>query len=154
MSIYRRNTMRTSTLRSATIFVQSNIYSSTYIKDMIMQLVKSPTRATMPPKGIWSKLMKLKNISTVAMYLHRKQRGASSSLICMNDFLSLSICNTICPICKWCCLTMMMICRKWQHDQPFLERCSQNGSKQTKNRKLHEALRSINSLSNGCGIGS
>jgi len=30
----------------------------------------------------------------------------------------------------------------------------QNGSKQTKNRKLHEALRSINSLSNGCGIGS
>jgi hypothetical protein len=46
------------------------------------------------------------------------------------------------------------MCRKWQHDQPFPERCSENGSKQTKNRKLHEALRSINSLSNGCGIGS
>jgi hypothetical protein len=31
--------------------------------------------------------MKLKNISTVTMYLHQKQRGASSSLICMNSFL-------------------------------------------------------------------
>jgi hypothetical protein len=34
------------------------------------------------------------------------------------------------------------------------EQCSHNGSKQTKNRKLHEALHLINSLSNGCGIGS
>jgi hypothetical protein len=49
---------------------------------------------------------------------------------------------------------MTMMCRKWQHGQPFPERCSQNGSKQTKNRKLHEALHSINSLSNGCGIES
>jgi hypothetical protein len=51
-------------------------------------------------------------------------------------------------------LTMMMMCKKWQHDQPFPERCSYNGSKQTKNRKLHEALHSINSLNNGCGIES
>jgi hypothetical protein len=51
-------------------------------------------------------------------------------------------------------LTMTMMCRKWQHGQPFPERCSHNGSKQTKNWKLHEALRSINSLNNGCGIGS
>jgi hypothetical protein len=152
MSIYRPNTMRTSTLRSAITFMQSSIYSSTYIKDMIVQLLKSHARAPMPPKGMWSKLMKLKNISTVAMYLHRKQRGASSSLICMSGFLPLSVYNTICPINKWCCLTMTMMCRKWQHGQPFPERCSQNGSKQTKNRKLHEALRSINSLSNGCGI--
>ncbi len=154
MSIYRPNMMHTSTLRSATIFVQSNIYSSTYIKDMIVQLLRSRARTTMPPKGMWSKLMKLKNISTTTTYLHRKQRGASSSLICMSGFLPLSVCNTICPISKWCCLMMMMMCRKWQHGQPFPERWSQNGSKQTKNRKLHEALRSINSLSNGCGIGS
>jgi len=154
MSIYRPNTMRTSTLRSAITFMQSSIYSSTYIKDMIVQLLKSHARAPMPPKGMWSKLMKLKNISTVAMYLHRKQRGASSSLICMSGFLPLSVYNTICPINKWCCLTMTMMCRKWQHGQPFPERCSQNGSKQTKNRKLHKALRLINSLSNGCGIGS
>jgi hypothetical protein len=103
---------------------------------------------------MWSKLMKLRNISTVAMYLHQRQHDASSSLICMKGFLSLSVWNTICPISKWCCLTMTMMCRKWQHDQPFPERCSQNGSKQTKNRKLHEALCLINSLSNGCGIGS
>ncbi len=154
MSIYRPNTMRTSTLRSTTIFVQSNIYSSTYIKDMIVQPLRSHAKAIMPSKGMWSKLMKLKNISIVAMYLHRKQRGASSSLICMNDFLPLSVCNSICPINKWCCLTMTMMCRKWLHDQPFLERCSQNGSKQTKNRKLHKALRSINSFSKGCGIKS
>jgi hypothetical protein len=38
--------------------------------------------------------------------------------------------------------------------QPFPERCSQNGLKQTKNRKLHEALPSINSFNNGCGIDS
>ncbi len=111
-------------------------------------------RATMPPKGMWSKLMKFKNISTTAMYLHQKQRGASSSLICMSNFLSLSVYNTICPINEWCCFTMMMIYRKWQHGQPFLERCSQNGSKQTKNCKLHEALCSINSFNNGCGIES
>ncbi len=154
MFIYRPDTMRTSTLRSATIFVQSSIYSSTYVKDMIVQLLKSSTKATMPPKEMWSILMKLKNISTVAMYLHRKQRSASSSLICMSGFLPLSVCNTICPISKWCCFMMTMMCRKWQHGQPFPERCSQNGSKQTKNRKLHESLRSINSLSNGCGIGS
>jgi hypothetical protein len=96
----------------------------------------------------------IKNILTVAMYLHWKQRGASSSLTCMSGFLPLCVCNTICPIRKWCCLTMTMMYRKWQHGQPFPKRCSQNGSKQTKNRKLHEALRSINSLSNGCGIGS
>jgi hypothetical protein len=112
MSIYRPNTMRTSTLRSATIFVQSNIYSSRYIKDMIVQLLRSHTRATMPPKGTWSKLMKLKNILTIAMYLHRKQCDASSSLICMSGFRPLSVCNTICPISKWCCLTMTIMCRK------------------------------------------
>jgi hypothetical protein len=72
----------------------------------------------------------------------------------MSSFQPLSICNTICPISKWCCLMMTMMCRKWQHNQPFLKRCSKNGSKQTKNRKLHEALCSINSLSNGCGIES
>ncbi len=154
MFIYRPNTMRTSTLRSTTIFVQSNIYSSTYTKDMIVQLLRSDTRATMPPKGMWSKLMKLKNIFTGAIFLHRKQRGASLSLICMSDFLPLSICNTICPISKWCCFTMTMMCMKWQHAQPFPERCSQHGSKQTKNWKLHEALRLINSFNNGCGIGS
>jgi hypothetical protein len=70
----------------------------------------------------------------------------------MNGFLPLNVYNTICPINKWCCLTMTMTCRKCQHGQPFPERCSQNGSKQTKNRKLQEALRSIDSLSNGCGI--
>jgi len=121
MSIYRPNMMCTSTLKSATTFVQSSIYSSTYIKDMIMQLLRSHARVTMPPKGMWLKLMKLKNISIVAMYLHRKQRGASSSLICMSGFLPLSVCNTICPINKWCCLMMTMMCRKWQHDQPFPE---------------------------------
>ncbi len=123
-------------------------------KDMIVRLLRSRAGATMPPKEMWSILIKLKNISTVDMYLHQKQHGASSSLICMNGFLPLSVCNTICPISKWCCLAMTMMCRKWQHGQPFPEQCSQNGSKQTKNRKLHEALRSINSLSNGCGIGS
>jgi len=51
---------------------------------------------------------------TVAMYLHRKQRGTSLSLICMSDFLLLSVCNTICPINKWCCSTMTMMCKKWQ----------------------------------------
>ncbi len=154
MSIYRPNTMRTLTLRSAIIFMQSSIYSSTYIKDMIVRVLRSCARATMPPKEMWSILMKLKNILTIVMYLHRKQRGASSSLICMSSFLPLSVCNTICPINKWCCFVMMMMCRKWQHGQPFPERCSKNGSKQTKNWKLHESLRSINSLSNGCGIRS
>jgi hypothetical protein len=42
-------------------------------------------------------------------------------LICMSGFLPLSVCNTICPINKWCCLMMTMMCRKWQHDQPFPE---------------------------------
>jgi hypothetical protein len=55
------------------------------------------------------------------MYLHRKQRGASSSLICMSGFLLLSVCNTICPINKWCCSTMTMMCKKWQNSQPFPE---------------------------------
>ncbi len=32
--------------------------------------------------------MRLKNILTVVMYLHRKQCGASSSLICMSGFLA------------------------------------------------------------------
>jgi hypothetical protein len=41
-------------------------------KDMIVQLLKSRARVTMPLKGMWSKLMELKNISIVAMYLHRK----------------------------------------------------------------------------------
>jgi hypothetical protein len=50
---------------------------------MIVQMLKSHAKATMPSKGMWSKLMKLKNILTVAMYLHRKQLGASSSLICI-----------------------------------------------------------------------
>jgi hypothetical protein len=63
----------------------------------------------------------IKNISIVAMYLHRKQHGASSSLICMSGFLPLSVYNTICPISKWCCLMMTMMCRKWQHGQPFPE---------------------------------
>ncbi len=87
-------------------FMLSSICSSTFIKDMIMQLLRFHTRATMPPKEMWSKPMKLKNILIVAMYLHQKQRGTSSSLICMNGFLSLSICNTICPINKWCCSTI------------------------------------------------
>jgi hypothetical protein len=78
------------------------------------------------------------------MYLHQKQRGASSSSICMSGFLPLNVCNTICPISKWC------MCRKWQHGQPFLERCSQNGSKQTKNRKLHEAL--VQSIPSTMGV--
>jgi hypothetical protein len=95
--------------------VQSNIYSSTYIKDMIVQLLTSHVRTTMSPKGMWSKLMKLKNISIVAMFPHRKQHGASSSLICMSSFLPFRVCNTICLISKWCCLTMTMMCRKWQH---------------------------------------
>jgi hypothetical protein len=43
-----------------------------------MQLLKSHAKTTMPLKGMWSKLMKLKNISIVAMYLHRKQRGIIS----------------------------------------------------------------------------
>ncbi len=38
-----------------------------------MQLLRSHARATMPPKGMWSKSMKLKNILIIAMYLHRKQ---------------------------------------------------------------------------------
>jgi hypothetical protein len=36
-------------------------------------------------------------------------------LICMSGFLPLSVCNTICPINKWCYSTMTMMCRKWQH---------------------------------------
>ncbi len=121
MSIYQPNMMRTSTLKSATIFVQSSIYSSTYIKDTIMRLLSSHARATMPPKEMWSILMKLKNILTVDIYLHRKQRGASSSLICMTSFLPLSVSITICPISKWCCFAMTMMCRKWQHGQSFPE---------------------------------
>ncbi len=121
MSICRPNMMCTSMLRFATTFVQSTICSSMFIKDMIVQLLRSHTKMTMPPKGMWSKPMKLKNISIVAMYLHWKQRDASSSLICMSSFLPLSICNTICPINKWCCSTMMMMCRKWQHGHPFPE---------------------------------
>ncbi len=115
MSICRSNTMRTLTLRSAITFVQSSICLSTFTKDMIVQLLRSHARVTMPSKGMWSKLMKLKNISIVAMYLHWKQCGASSSLICMSGFLPLSVCNTICPINKWCYSTMTMMCRKWQH---------------------------------------
>jgi hypothetical protein len=57
----------------------------------------------------------IKNISSVVMYLHRKQRGTSSSLICMNGFLPLSVCNTICPMSKWRCFAMTMMCKKWQH---------------------------------------
>jgi len=38
----------------------------------------------MPLKGMWLKPMKSKNISIVVMYLHLKQCGASSSLICMS----------------------------------------------------------------------
>ncbi len=117
------NTMRTSTLRSITTFVQSSICSSTFTKDMIVQLLRSHARMIMPLKGMWSKRMKLKNISTVVMYLHQKQRGASSSLICMSSFLPLNVYNTICPINKWCCSTMMMMCKKWHHGQPFPERC-------------------------------
>ncbi len=111
MFICQPNTMRTSTLKSATTFVQSSIYSNTFIKDMIMQLLRSHAKATMPLKGMWSKPMKLKNILIVTMYLHRKQHGASSSLICMSSFLLLSVYNTICPINKWCCSTMTMMCR-------------------------------------------
>jgi len=37
----------------------------------------------------------------------------SSSLICMNGFLSLSIYNTICLINKWRYSTMTMMCKKW-----------------------------------------
>jgi hypothetical protein len=55
-----------------------------FTKDMIVQLLRFHARAIMPPKGMWSKPMKFKNISIVAMYLHRKQCGASSSLICMS----------------------------------------------------------------------
>jgi hypothetical protein len=47
------------------------------------------------------------------MYLHWKQHGTSSSLICMSYFLLLSVCNTICPINKWCCSMMMLMWRKW-----------------------------------------
>jgi hypothetical protein len=72
MSIYRPNTMHTSTLRSATTFMQSNICSSTFTKDMIVQLLRSHATTTMPLKGMWSKPMKLKNISIVAMYMHQK----------------------------------------------------------------------------------
>ncbi len=86
----------------------------------IVEISRQNENAT---KGNVVKPMKLKNISNVAIYLHQKQRDASSSLICMNGFLPMSIYNTICPINKWCCLTMTMMCRKWQHGQPFLERC-------------------------------
>ncbi len=113
MSICRPNTMPTSTLKYATTFIQASICSNTFTKNMIMQLLRFHARARMPPKQMWSKPMKLKNISTVVMYLHRKQCGAFSSLICMNGILPLSICNTICPINKWCCSMMMMMCRKW-----------------------------------------
>jgi hypothetical protein len=67
MSICRPNTMHTSTLRSATTFVQSSICSSTFTKDMIEQVLKSHAKATMSLKGMWSKPMKLKNISTITM---------------------------------------------------------------------------------------
>jgi hypothetical protein len=96
MSICQPNTMHTSMLRSATTFVQSSICSNTFIKEVIVQLLRFHVRATMPSKGMWSKPMKLKNISIVVMYLHRKQRGAFSSLICMNGFLPLNVYNTIC----------------------------------------------------------
>ncbi len=101
MFICQPNTMRTLMLRFATTFVQSSICSSTFIKDMIMQLLRFHAKATMPPKGMWLKSMKFKNISIVIMYLHRKQCGTSSSLICMGSFLSLNFCNTICSINKW-----------------------------------------------------
>jgi hypothetical protein len=37
-----------------------------------MQLLRSHAKATMPPKGMWLNPMKLKNILTIAMYLHQK----------------------------------------------------------------------------------
>ncbi len=44
----------------------------------------------------------------------------------LNSFLLLNVYNTICLINKSCC---SMMCRKWQRNQPFLERCWWNGSK-------------------------
>ncbi len=96
------------------------------IKYLFKYVYKRHDRATVEISRLmrmWPKLMKLKNISIIIMYLHQKQHGTSSSLICMSSFLSLNVCNTICPINKWCCLTMTMMCTKWQHGQPFLERC-------------------------------
>jgi hypothetical protein len=61
-----------STLRSATTFVQSSICLSTFTKDIKVQLLRFHAEVTMPLKGMWSKLMKFKNISTIAMYLYRK----------------------------------------------------------------------------------
>ncbi len=33
--------------------------------------------------------------------------------LCMSSFLLLSFYNTICPINKWCCSKMTMMCKKW-----------------------------------------
>jgi hypothetical protein len=124
MSIYQLNMMRTSTLRSATIFVQSNIYSSTYTNDMIVQLLRS--HAT---EG------NVVEVDEIKKYLDYRYVFASKAVWRIfkfdmhEDFLLLSVYNTICPISKWCCFMMTMMCTKWQHGHPFLERCSQNGSK-------------------------
>ncbi len=47
----------------------------------------------------------------------------STSEIMWHNILPLSVCNTIYLVNKWCCSMMMMMCRKWLHNQPFPERC-------------------------------
>jgi hypothetical protein len=40
------------------------------VKYLFKYVYKRTTRTTMPPKGLWLKPMKLKNILTIVMYLH------------------------------------------------------------------------------------
>ncbi len=71
------------------------------VKHLFKYIYKGHDRATVEIshqndnaiERMWSKSMKLKNILTVTMYLHQKERGASSSLICMSGFLPLSVYN-------------------------------------------------------------
>ncbi len=151
MFICQPNTMRTSTLRFATTFVQSSICSSMFTKDMIVQLLRSHATTTMPPKGMWSKPMKLKNISTITMYLHWKQCGAPSSLICMSGFLPLSVCNTICP-------NQQMVLfdddvQEWQQVSHFQNNAIELVQNKPRIKRCTKPY-VINSLNNGCGIGS
>ncbi len=56
-----------------------------------LTIVEIPCHNDNATKGMWSKPMKFLNILIVAMYLHRKQLGTSSSLICMSSFLPSAI---------------------------------------------------------------
>ncbi len=58
----------------------------------------------------------IRGVKYLFKYVYKGHDRATIEISCQSE-------NTICPINKWCCSMMMMMCRKWQHDQPFPERC-------------------------------